>query len=373
MRAIVNRIMSYENWGAPAANPTRHFAAEMPPGPDGAAALRRRSAGRTDERDGAYVLSGVLMLLYGLVPIGWVIYGLVVSHMDFGEFLEGLVNPLAHGHSNAVLTPYEWAFAVALVVVGIGLLARRRAARGGALLFGFMLLGLSVREAVGLFDAEYRGAYGEYSEGSWILATRIFGLVVALVVLAAMLKARDRDPALRRASSPAFVAAGVLILLAGLARVTSWIVTYPGDHLDYLRRVFDPSDASPTSISSNVLYYDFALMIALVVVGLIAVLRRRVARGAGLALMPVAGYTAVFVLVPTMEIMPSWDLVWGNADAMLFLGALAFTVLAAVIAVPLLAVASDKRLGGGQPGEDLDATAFAPLPGHVGEQHPGGH
>lgn len=45
----------------------------------------------------------------------------------------------------------------------------------------------------------------------------------------------------------------------------------------------------------------------------------------------------------------------------------------ALVALPLLAAASDKRLARNEPGEDLDATGLAPLPGYVGEQHPGGH
>lgn len=119
------------------------------------------------------MVSGVLLLLYGLVPIAWVIYSLVVTETPVGDFLEQLVNPMSEGQHVRALTPYEWAFAVALVVVGICALAQRRAARGGALLLSIMLLFLSVREGIGLLDDEYRQDYFVNEEGGWILATRI--------------------------------------------------------------------------------------------------------------------------------------------------------------------------------------------------------
>src|SRR5690606_26821160 len=85
-----------------------------------------------DERHvNAYRVSGLLLVLYGFVPIGWTTYAFLSRDAPLGEFLRSVVWPVKTELVLA-MTPYEWAFAVSLIVVGACALARRRAARGGA-------------------------------------------------------------------------------------------------------------------------------------------------------------------------------------------------------------------------------------------------
>ena len=107
-------------------------------------------------------------------------------------------------------------------------------ARSAALLSGFVLLAVSLREGVGLFDAAYRDQYSHDPLGGWVLATRGLGLVVALVVLLVDVPGHER----RRGAHPSAPGAaddpeawwrrssricGVLFLLMGLARL-GWTV-----------------------------------------------------------------------------------------------------------------------------------------------------
>lgn len=319
-------------------------------------------------RGGAYSLAGVLLLLYGLVPVAWVIYSLVVTDAHVGEFLEQLVNPLAHGHGVRALTPYEWAFAVALIAVGVCALRRLPAARGGALLLSTMLLFLSIREGIGLLNTEYGEAYFASDEGGWVLATRLFGLVVAVAVLAAMLRTPQRPVTDERraqwcwlAGLAMLVAGGVKLLFIGYTAVKFGAVG------EYLRQLADPSDFSPLSMRSHGLFYDASLIVAMITVGVLAVRRRGVARGASLPLMGVVLYISVYTLVGTIG--SPFGVGFGDPvlDA-LFWVASTVPVAAAVLVLPLMALArSDDEPPA------LDPAGFAPLPGDVGQQHPGGH
>lgn len=307
------------------------------------------------------VIAGVLLLLYGLVPIAWVIYSLVVTEAPVGEFLEQLVNPLSEGDHVRALTPYEWAFAVALIVVGICVLARRPAARGGALMLSLMLLFLSLREGIGLLDATYRDDYFHNDEGGWILATRIFGLIVAVVVLAAMAKATEDARSLR---SNLLVTAGWAMLLAGVAKLAFIGAGVSEIGLDnYLSTLFDPSGTSPLSMRSQAIYYDAAITVALLVVGALAVLQRQVARGAGLTLMGVVTYVVGYQLVAIVG-SSMFSIPIDSTVAFLFWASLVTPVAAAVIALPLLALAKD-------PGSDPPGPA--PLLGDVGQEHASSH
>lgn len=341
--------------------------AAEPNDPFGAGYVPIGSPRTSDERHtGAYVTSGVLLLLYGLVPIAWVVYSLVVTETPAGLFLEQLVNPLAERHVRA-LTHYEWAFAVVLIVVGIAALAQRRVARGGALLLSIMLLFLSIREGIGLLDSEYQDAYMASSEGGWILATRIFGLVVAVVVLAAMARATDGDWR-RGTGTTGFVVAGGVLLTAGIVKLV-WVIyslAQIGALGDYLALVADPSDQSPLSMTSQQAYYDTALTVALLVAGSLAVARRPVARGASLPLAGVVLYVAAYELVGLIEqnFLPRYF----TFDALLFWASVGLPILAAIVTLVVMPFArSDREVGGPQ----LDPAGLAPLPGHVGQQYPG--
>ncbi|MGH3433026.1 MAG: hypothetical protein ACRDQB_09345 [Thermocrispum sp.] len=318
-----------------------------------------------DRHTGAYLTTGVLMVLYGLVPAGWTAYTLIARDTPFGDFLLAMIWPVGDTHV-AAMSPYEWAFALALIVVGICALARRRAARGGALLFAFALLFASVREAVGLLDDAYRTEYFASDEGPWLLATRLFGLLVAVVVLSLMLRARDdRGP---RTGLTAFTVAGVVLVLAGGLRVAGVAVQRRGS--EYFASILDPTGESPTSMYASVIFYDATITVSLLVLGVLALLKLRVARGAALALLPVAAYVGLFTVVPLFEQL-TFDAVFRSAELALFVGAEVASLVAALIVVPLLATATGRR--GGADGQPLDPAAFAPFPGDVGQQHPGRH
>lgn len=320
--------------------------------------------GRADDRHtGAYVTSGVLLLLYGLVPAGWTAYTLIVRETPLGDFLLALLWPSGETHVMA-MTPYEWAFAVALIVVGCFGLARRRVARGGALLFSVALLAVSLREAYGLLDTAYRTEYFQSEEGPWLLATRLFGLVVGVVVLTLMLRAKDeRD---LRPGPSLLVAAGAVMAAAGVLRLLALSVR-PEGFVDYVTAVVDPTLTSPSSMFGSVIFYHATITVALLVAGVMAMQHLRVARGMALALLPVAAYTSLNLVVPILEYV-SLDAMFDSVEGALYIGAELLTVVAAVAGLVLLAMAVRQR-----PEPPLDPAAFAPLPGDVGQQNPGGH
>lgn len=319
-----------------------------------------------ERHTGAYIASGLLLLLYGLVPAAWTAYTLIVRETPFEDFLSAAFWPSMNNHVMA-MTPYEWAFSVALIVVGLCALARRRAARGGALLFAVAVLGLSVREVVGLFDEAYLDEYMTSDEGPWLMATRIAGLLVGVVVLVLMGRAGEERDGHSRLRAP--VVAGGLMVLAGLVSLIG-LLTVPG--LDeYLGEVVDPSSYGPNSMFGGVPYYFAFVLVSLLVVGGMALSRRRVARGAGLVLLPVAGYLGLVTLAQSAVFL-RFDMLFYSADYAWAAAQSLVPLLAAVIGIPLLAWSSARRESGADDGA-LDPAAFTPFPSDVGQQDPGRH
>lgn len=317
---------------------------------------------RADEHHAnAYVTTGLLLVLYGLVPAGWTAYTLIVRDTPIEDFLLAVVWPSEENHVLA-MTPYEWAFAVALIVVGCVALARRRVARGGALLFAIALVALSLREVVGLLDSAYRAAYFASDEGPWLLATRLSGLLVGAVVLTLMLRAKDERDA--RQGSSLLLAAGVVMAIAGALRLAA-VVVQPESALNYLVEVVDPTGSSPARMAGSVTFYHATITVALIVGAVLALTHRRIARGLGLALLPVAGYATLQAVVPLLEFVPL-HVAFDDFPSGLYVGSELLTVLAAVVGIPLLALAARQR-----PEPPLDPAAFAPLPGHLGQQDTG--
>ncbi|GAB7031577.1 hypothetical protein JCM4914_30380 [Streptomyces platensis subsp. malvinus] len=259
------------------------------------------------EHSGAYLTTALCLALYGGTLAAWTCYGIVQSDGTLGDFLEGLFNPGASPVLQ-VLGPYEWSLTVAFLAVAGLALAQRRVARSAALLSGCLLLALSLREAVGLFDTTYRDQYRNDPLGGWTLATRVLGLVVALVVLAVMFPATERrragagpraaepDPAWRRTSR----ICGVLFLLMGLARLgwTGRDLTAGGtDVVGYLRGVVDGSVHGTLDLESSIEFTTVGSVAALLVLGVLAFRGRHDVRGALLVFAAVELYLTVRTVV----------------------------------------------------------------------------
>ncbi|MFI6768257.1 hypothetical protein [Streptomyces sp. NPDC050355] len=252
------------------------------------------------EHRGAYLATGLCLALYAGTLLAWIAYGIAQGDGTVFDFLEGLFNPGASPMSQ-VLGPYEWSFTVVFAVTAALALAQRRVARSAALLSGTLLLAVSLREAVGLFDAGYRAQYAHDELGGWALATRGLGLVVALVVLAVLLPAVEGRPtdlgaSWRRSSR----ICGVLLLLMGLARL-GWTVralTSSGtDVVHYLRGAVDGSVLGTLDLAASTEFTTIASVITLLVLGVLALRGRHDVRGALLLFAAVELYLTVRTVV----------------------------------------------------------------------------
>ncbi|MFE0377386.1 hypothetical protein ACFW1M_17765 [Streptomyces inhibens] len=267
------------------------------------------------EHSGAYLATALCLGLYAGTLLAWTVYGIAQGDGSPWDFLEGLFNPGA-SPANQVLGPYEWSFTVVFLMIAGLALAQRRVARSAALLSALLLLAVSVREGVGLFDAAYRAQYANDPLGGWTLATRGLGLVVALVVLAAMLPATERRPGGRgsrtghdggrgaggaeswwRRSSRI---CGVLFALMGLARL-GWAVhdlmTTGMDKGNYLRGVVDGSVLGTLDLAASAEFTTVASVTVLLVLGVLALRGRRDVRGALLVFAAVELYLTVRTVV----------------------------------------------------------------------------
>lgn len=261
------------------------------------------------EHSGAYLATALSLALYAGTLLAWTVYGIAQGDGNVWDFLEGLFNPGAAPVSQ-VLGPYEWSFTVvSLMVAGLAM-AQRRVARSAALLVAALLLAVSLREGVGLFDSAYRDQYGNDPLGGWALATRGLGLVVAVVVLVALVPATERrrgepgtgrraadpDPSWRRSSR----ICGALFLLMGLARL-GWTVrdlTASGtDVPHYLRGVVDGSLLGTLDLEASVEFTTAASVAVLLLLGVLALRGRHDVRGALLVFAAIELYVTVRTVV----------------------------------------------------------------------------
>lgn len=252
------------------------------------------------EYSGACIGTGLCLLLYSGALIAWVIRGVVQEGITFADFVECLFNPATTAPSR-LLGQYEWAFAAGCLTVATLALAQRQVARSAALLLGFLLLALSLREAVALFDTAYREQYSSDYLGGWTLATRGLGLLVALAVPAVMLPARDRDarPGDETTCRPRVVC-GVLFLIMGAVQA-AWTVhgltAAPADVGAFLRGVVDASPTGTSQLAATGEFYTVASPLTLGVVGLLACRGRHEVRGALVAFAAIELYLTVRSLV----------------------------------------------------------------------------
>ncbi|MFJ8671191.1 hypothetical protein [Streptomyces sp. NPDC093589] len=272
---------------------------DVRPGPDPGRAA--------PEHSGAYLAAGLCLLLQSAALIGWTVHGIAQGDGTVMDFFEGLFNPTA-GPGAQLLGPYEWAFALAFLVIARLTLAQRRVARTAALLCGFVLLALSAREGVGLFDAAYRDQYSNDPLGGWMLATRGLGLLTALVVLVVLLPANERrgadgpggtdelDAWWRRPSR----ICGVLFLALGAAQLawTLRTMTSPMVRADsFLHAVVDGSVPGTLHLETTPEFAAVGTVAALLTLGALALRGRRDVRGALLVFASVQLYLTVRTVV----------------------------------------------------------------------------
>lgn len=309
------------------------------------------TSGRAEANVVGCLVSGVLLVLSGVVVAAWLIYR--QAHQESSVY--DLIAPM-----RTVSTPYDWAFPVALVAVGIGLLLRRRAARGGALLAVWIMAALVVREAVGIANT---GGIAGLSPA--VLVTLLGGFVASGVVLVLLL----RGDGVRLTWAKAFRVAGWLMLGLGVLRLLSSVISalIAGAGIpSILTVIVNPAAAGPNVALSSATFYLFAQTIAFILVGALAVMGRRVARGAAFVLLGVTVYVSCRDLIAHVR-----DALIGYqpVNAVSVIG-IVMTLLAIGVSVgglSLLVPATDRRL-------DASGTAGLPAPaGDLGQQHTGGH
>ncbi|PNE39383.1 MULTISPECIES: hypothetical protein [Streptomyces] len=264
------------------------------------------------QHHGAYHTTAFFLTLYATALTAWTVYGIVQGDGSVWDFVEGLFNPGASPASQLV-GPYEWAFAAAFLATAGLAVAHRRPARSAALFSGFFLLAVSLREAVGLCDAAYRDQYATDPLGGWALATRVLGLVVAVVVLTTMLPATETRPRRRTRSDPPVPRpvpgardrrlsriCGVLFLAMGVTRL-GWTVhdlTLAGmDTFRYLRGAVDGSVLGTLNLAASTEFTTLGSVLGFFLLGWLAFRARRDLRGALLVFASVELYLTVRTVV----------------------------------------------------------------------------
>ncbi|MFD4697165.1 hypothetical protein [Streptomyces niveus] len=275
-------------FGPPGFGPPQPFA---PPEPDGRAPRRHL---------GAYVTSGILLILFAGALAAWITDTLISVGIDTDALLEGLVKSDPR-LMLPVFTPYEWAFAVALLVVGIAALTRRRTARGAALLLAFLLLGVGARQLGGLTRTEYRDTMFAAEHGTLIVLTYVFAFLAAATVLTLLLMARERDVP-REPVTGGRRAAGVLLILIGAVQGFWYArglrefndILGPdggrGAFAEWWHELLNINARGGYGASAGFTYYHSAALAAFLVVGVLLLRGTPAARGAALALLAISAY-----------------------------------------------------------------------------------
>ncbi|MEV8016633.1 hypothetical protein AB0O76_09840 [Streptomyces sp. NPDC086554] len=301
----------------------------------------------------AYLRMGGAVILYALAAAGWIAYETSQRGQDEGDFFKALWDPRA-GLVPWAQTPNDWALITAALVAGALALGRRRVARGALMLLAVVLIGLSLRELVGLAVSDgYRSMFDQLDYGTWLIVFRVAGLIVGTGVLIEMVRAgrlaggpqpigaphagygapnagygtpyaapHDATPGghgpagygppipgYRPATTrPGFIAAGVSLLLCGAAAF-GWLVyrltrsevylvggTYGGNTSaeDFFRNVVDASHGPSIPYT----FHTIAMVMAPLLVGIFLLRGFAAARGAALTLAFISLYLDVRGLVP---------------------------------------------------------------------------
>ncbi|GHC70069.1 hypothetical protein [Streptomyces flavofungini] len=354
--------------------------------------------GRVAPRDApALQWIGAAVLLYALTATIWITYEAQdavdnsLSRFTFKALYDPrqFLTPVAQTH-------YDWGFLVAAVVVGALALGRRRVARGGLALLATLLICLGLRELIGLMASdEYGDLITEIGYGKALLTFRFTGVALGCAMWAVVARTHgsaDGAPAAPAYPAhppqspyadappppayaphgdlhnprpgtdrhrPAFVAAGIALLLSGAIEV-SWLIytltqdevyfigSMPGaDAGDFFRAAVDASRGLPLPQP----FYTLALVVAPLLVGLLLLAGRTGARGAALTLALVSTYFDIRTLVPAFD--DGFDLYWDTTvGTLLILTPFATIPLQAVVVIAMLRAAQDRSptgAYGGQP------------------------
>lgn len=275
-------------FGPPGFGPPQPFA---PPQPDWRAPRRHL---------GAYVTSGILLTFFANALAFWIAYTTVDMGVDAAALLDSLVkNDPSQGLP--VFTAYEWVFTVALLVVGIAAITRRRTSRGAALLLAFLLLGVAFRQLNGLTRSDYRDAVFATEHGTMIVLTYVFALLAAVTVITLLLRARERDVP-REPVTAGRRAAGVLLILIGAVQ-GFWYARNMrefneavgpgggrGAFAEWWHEMLNINARGGYGASAGSTYYHSAAIAAFLVVGVLLLRGTPAARGAALALLGITAY-----------------------------------------------------------------------------------
>ncbi|MFD9907927.1 hypothetical protein [Streptomyces sp. NPDC059063] len=356
--------------------------------------------GRVAPRDAPPLqLAGTVVALYALAAAIWIVYEAQEAiDADSGPTysFKALYDPREFLPVTAQFA-YEWAFLVAALLVGLLALGRRRVARGGLALLAALLIGLGLRELIGIMASEqYRDALTDVGYGKALLTFRFAGLALGCVLWAVVVRTRAAagtaahpplpaqppypaapppypaapppgpadappppayapyapygayappPPAGRRPRRPGLVLAGVALLLSGL-NALGWLIYWLtrddvifldayGDGRDLGDFFRNAVDSSHGSAYPYTFHY-LAMMAAALLIGVLLLSGNRTARGAGLALAPVSLYLDLRGLVPGFD--DGFDAYFDSTvGTWALLTTCATIVLAAGAAVALLA------------------------------------
>lgn len=252
---------------------------------------------------GAYLAVAALLTVLGRTVVVWLVYDFDYVSSGVDDFLKALYDPRILLEPE-LFSPYVWAFTVALLVTGVVAALNRRAGRGAALLCGFLMFATAARELIGLAASD---RFRQWYIGGNDLEAAIIGSWAAVLVFSAgvvvlMLRAGER-PAPRTAGMPVrgsqhYVIAGGLMLVLGLALV-GWIVrmlTRNGGAIgvgDYFMVLVNPGESYAPELAGAAQYWEAVFAVSLLVLGVLALLRRPVVRGAAITLLAVHLYLDV--------------------------------------------------------------------------------
>ncbi len=321
---------------------------------------------------GVYLTAAVLLTALGRLVIVWIYYDFDYVSTDVEDFLKALYDPRIPLEPE-LFNPYVWAFTVALLVTGLVAALNRRAARGAALLCGFVMSFTAVRELIGLATSDqFRDWYVGGNDLEFVIITSwVVVLLFSATVLVMMLRAGDR-PAGGAGAGPApgsqlYVVAGGLMVLLGLA-LAGWIVrmlTRDGaDTGRYFKGLVDAGE-SPFPVSAGTTeYYEAVFVVALLVLGALALMRRPVVRGAAMAILGVYLYINVRRMIgmtisdydrngpptdPELIPFPTWDMYTEDLEGWLILATYVGGSLIAVAVIAMMLRAPEAKAGADAP------------------------
>ncbi|NGN68793.1 hypothetical protein G5C51_33490, partial [Streptomyces sp. A7024] len=267
----------------------------------GAAPSRTRLASR--RYLAAYLTTGVLLTMIGRTLWAWVGYGMAYEESSPADLLQALVDPGVR-LDPMMLGRNQWALGGALMLVGLLALMRRTAARGAAMLLAAIIAWAAARELVGLAAApRFRDAYfAGTGLGGPIIGSWLFTLAAAVAVLIMMGRSGTADHRILPPDEERpYLVSGVLMLFLGLASL-GWLLrgyvnpVRPGtglageDVLDYLHSLVNAGAPVLTEFAGSAVFYETAYGVGFLVLGLLALVRRPVARGGAITLAAIMLY-----------------------------------------------------------------------------------